>query len=70
MKKQSFIVVLISVFMSIVGTKAFAYDIEVKNNEGVTIFYNYINDGKDLEVTYHDIINNYSDDVTIPEEVT
>lgn len=29
----------------------FAYDIEVENSDGVTIYYNYINDGTELEVT-------------------
>ena len=32
--------------MSMVGTKASAYDIAVENEDGVTIYYNYINDGK------------------------
>ena len=59
--------------MSIVGKKAFAFDIAVNNSDGVTIFYNYINDGKELEVTngstyYHD--GPYSGIVAIPEEVT
>ena len=54
-----------------VSTKATAYDIEVSNSQGIHIFYNYINDGQDLEV-----VNGwdyYSADVVgldIPEEVT
>jgi hypothetical protein len=57
---------LFSILLSMVGTKALAYDIEVKNADGVTIFYNYINDGKELEVT----MCFYSGSVVIPEEVT
>lgn len=57
---------LLSILLSMVGTKALAYDIEVKNADGVTIFYNYINDGKELEVT----MCFYSGSVVIPEEVT
>ena len=43
--------------------------IEVVNGDGVTIYYNYTNDGKDLEVTYSDN-NKYHDSVVIPSEVT
>lgn len=62
--------------MSLVGAKAFAYDIAVENSEGVTIYYNYINDGKELEVTYRGNLDNpielglYKGVVVIPEEVT
>ena len=48
---------------------ASAYDIAVENADGVTIYYNYYNNGTELEVT-----NNggscYSGVVNIPEEVT
>lgn len=50
-----------------------AHDIEVKNADGVTIYYNYINNGTELEVTYRgstDYSNEYSDKVVIPDEVT
>jgi hypothetical protein len=62
---------LFSILLSMVGTKALAYDFEAKNADGVTLYYNYINDGKDLEVTsygYH--FSSYSGSVVIPEEVT
>jgi len=54
---------------------ASAHDIEVKNADGVTIYYNYINDGKELAVTflgsgYSDYSNEYQGNVAIPEEVT
>ncbi len=51
-----------------VGTKALAYDIAVGNADGVTIFYNYINDGKELEVTYEGNYKYYGS-VVIPKEV-
>lgn len=63
------LVFLFSILLSIVGTKAWAYDIKVKNADDVPLFYNYINDGKELEVTYGD--NYYhSGSLVIPEEVT
>lgn len=65
--------VLVTILMSMVGTKALAYDIEVKNADGVTIYYNYINDGKELEVTRSttkDSYYRYLISVVIPEEVT
>lgn len=52
-----------------------AHDIEVKNADGVIIYYNYINEGTELEVTFRGSnINSYSSEYTgnvvIPEEVT
>ena len=52
------------------GAKASAYDIAVDNAEGVTIYYNYINDGTELEVTSGTSGNSYSGSVVIPEEFT
>ncbi len=54
---------------------ASAHDIEVQNADGVTIYYNYINDGKELAVTFRgDYFSTYSNEyqgnVVIPEEVT
>ena len=52
--------------LAVVCIAGYAYDIKVENADGVTIYYNYINDGTELEVAkanYHDIVN-------IPEEVT
>ena len=47
-----------------------AYDIAVENADGVTIYYNYYNNGTELQVT-NDITNQnaYSGVVNIPEEV-
>ena len=63
---------LFTVLMSMVGAKAFAYDIAVKNADGVTIYYNYISDGLELEVTRNTFFSNgsYSGSVIIPEDVT
>ena len=48
-----------------------AYDIAVENADGVTIYYNYINNGTELEVTFKSkYIYVYSGVVYIPEEVT
>lgn len=54
---------------------ASAHDIEVQNDDGVTIYYNYISDGTELEVTfrgtsYDSYSNEYTGNVVIPEEVT
>jgi hypothetical protein len=54
---------------------ASAHDIEVQNADGVPIYYNYINDGTELEVTfsgsnYDSYSNEYQGNVAIPEEVT
>lgn len=52
MNRQSLITILLTMLMSIDGTKAFAQDLEVANADGVTIYYNWINDNKELAVTY------------------
>jgi hypothetical protein len=66
MKKQSITKILLTILISMMGANAFAYDIAVENADGVTIHYNYINDGRELEVAN----GSYSGDVVIPEEVT
>ena len=50
MKKQSLITILLTVLLSMVSKIVLAYDIAVENADGVTIYYNYINDGNELEV--------------------
>ncbi|MBR2231168.1 MAG: leucine-rich repeat domain-containing protein [Prevotella sp.] len=50
---------------------ASAYDIAVKNADDVTIYYNYVNNATELEVTSgSSSYNLYSGAVNIPEEVT
>ena len=55
------------VLLSMVGTMAYAYDIAVENADGVIIYYDYVNDGKDLRVSKS---SSYKGTVVIPEEVT
>ena len=66
--------ILFTLLILMTGTKAYAHDIEVKNADGVTIYYNYINDGKELAVTFYGSKSSsanegYSGVVSIPEEV-
>ena len=70
MKKQ-----LLLFAMILLPLVASAHDIEVQNADGKTIYYNYINDGKELAVTFrgsnsYDYSNEYQGNVVIPEEVT
>ena len=55
--------------MSMACTKAFAYDIAMENEDGKTIYYNYINNSRELEVTSLSH-NKYYGDIKIPETVT
>lgn len=71
MKNKYLITILLTVLMSMVGAKAFAHDFAVVNADGVTFYYNYINDGKDLEVTNNNNTGgSYNGNIFIPEEVT
>ena len=70
MKQHIFTKILLMLLMSMVGTKALAHDIEVQNADGKTIYYNYINDGTELEVTFRGSNYQYQGNVAIPEEVT
>ena len=61
--------ILVLAVLALLGSiNALAYDIEVENADGVTIYYNYINEGTELEVTEGG--SKYSGTVVIPEEVT
>lgn len=67
--KQSSIIILLTVLMSTVSTKAFAHDIAVENVDGVTIYYNWLNSSQ-LAVCRNDMHgNSYSGIVVIPESV-
>ena len=72
MKKQ--LLLLVTMLLPMVASvNVLAYDIAVENADGKTIYYNYINNGNELEVTYLDYFDNssaYQGDVVIPEEVT
>ena len=71
MKKKSLITIMLTVLLSMVTTRVMAYDIAVENAEGMTIYYNYINDETELEVTYKARdYNSYCGSVVIPQDVT
>ena len=66
---------LLTIFLCITGTTAFAHDIQVKNSDGVTIYYVRTNNNKELAVSYmgnswQSLKNHYSGNVVIPETVT
>ena len=52
MSKQSFITILLTVLMSMTGSKSFAHDISVKNSDEVTIYYVWTNNNTELAVSY------------------
>ncbi len=66
MKRQnlSFLLILL---MSMMGLNVTAHDIAVENSDGVTIYYNWINDNTELSVTSGD---GYSGNVVIPKLVS
>ena len=71
MKKQ----VLFTILAMLVSVSAFSHDIEVKNADGVTIYYNYTNDGTELALTYRgsssfSYSNRYQGNVVIPASVS
>ncbi|SFW11103.1 Leucine rich repeat-containing protein [Prevotellaceae bacterium HUN156] len=68
--KQKYLLAQLSVLFCMICTNVLAYDIEVANDDGVMIYYNYINNGLELEVTNNGEQNGYSDEVIIPEKVT
>ena len=56
-------------FISIASIDAYAYDIAVENGDGITIYYNFYNEGEELEVAQNPV-NKYSGTIRIPETVT
>ena len=56
-----------AMLLSIITLHVYAYDIAVENEDGVTIYYNYINEGTELEVTSY---GKYSGTINIPSQVT
>lgn len=75
MNRQSLITILLTVLTNMTGTKVFAHDIEVANNDGVTIYYVWANDTKtELAVSfrgssYSSYRYEYTGNVVIPESV-
>lgn len=54
----------------IMTANMYAYDIAAENAEGITLYYDVINDGKELEVVKGRQTYNITGALTIPEEVT
>ena len=74
MRKLNF-TFLLTALLSMVGARALAHDIEVKNADGVTIYYYWTNNNTELAVTHkenasNEYFNEYSGNVVIPETVT
>ena len=74
MNKQLIFLLLTTVFMCLYGEKVSAHDIEVANADGVTIYYKWTNNKKELSVSYkgssYDSYSfEYSGNVVIPETV-
>lgn len=67
--RQVLLTFCLMTFFCFTKTEAFAYDFESVNEDGVTLYYNYINDGIELELTAGR--DKYSKDtIKIPSEVT
>lgn len=66
-------IIVITLLMSMVGTKSLAHDIAVANSDGKTIYYHWIynwtNNKKTLGVCYS-YNHEYSGNIVIPESVT
>ena len=74
MKTRALTRILLLILTCLVAVETYAHDIEVANADGVTIYYNILEDNK-LEVTYqgessNSYTNEYSGEVDIPEQVT
>ena len=71
--QHSIITILLTVLMSMAGTKTFAYDIEAKNSDGVTIYYVWTNNNSEVAVSYQGASQyqsqRYSGTVVIPETI-
>ena len=76
MKKKKFWgILLLTMLMSMTGVNTFAHDIEVANDDGVTIYYNWTNNYTELSVSYRgqnssSFANEYTGNVVVPEYVT
>jgi hypothetical protein len=76
--KHFYLILLLALFASMTSNKAIAYDIAVKNDDGVTIYYNWVDHDKTkLSVTYmvyrystDTYENEYTGNVSIPSSVT
>ena len=69
MRMKNFYLSLFSLLICFVSADVYAHDIEVQNTDGKTIYYNFINNNTELEVTSKSH-NYYSGNIVIPETVT
>ena len=60
--------ILLTVLLSTVGIPVLAYDIAMKNEDGIILYYNYLNDGQELEITHGE--GYYNGSIVIPDKVT
>ena len=73
--KKNYFRKLTMMLLSMMGLTVSAHDIALANADGVTIYYNYSDDGKELYVTfrgekYNSYSDEYSGNVVIPDEET
>ena len=71
---KNYLLSLLLLLLCTIGNNVSAHDIAIPNADGVTIYYNYINNNTELAVTlagdwYGYVNNEYSGVVVIPEEV-
>lgn len=50
--KQLRLIMLLTLLCNMLVVESFAHDIEVANSDGVTIYYNWIKNNAELEVSY------------------
>ena len=75
--KHSYLSILLALLFCLISNNSLAYDIAVKNADGVTIYYDWIKNQTELEVTYkshsgYTYYYGYEDltSISIPESVT
>ncbi len=73
--KQIKLTFLLSVLMSMICSQTTAHDIEVANTDGVTLYYNWINNNTELAVSYRgtsssSYLNEYTGNIVIPASIT
>lgn len=71
-RMKTFCISLLVLLMSNISITALAYDIAVKNDDGITIYYNYSDSGEELTVTRESSLSptsTYKGNVNIPESV-
>lgn len=67
--KQYRLTFMLAVLLSMACNKAFAYDVMVEY-QGRYIYFNFIGDGQELEVTSNPNSTGYAGDIVIPHKVT